>query len=133
MVTERDVREDVRDVRLLRYAFRVVTVVIWNDTVFGLIFGLSSHGGFGGGFGDDDAASARRVGGRSVSDRRPDAPTAASCPGRARSVPAAAPRAMCHHHALSGKKVFRLFSLLNIHNMIRFLLGSYYGLNIHLE
>ena len=44
----------------------------------------------------------RRVGGRSVSDRRPDAPTAASCPRWVRPVPAAAPRATFPHHALSG-------------------------------
>ena len=51
-----------------------------------------------------------RDGGRSVSDPRPDAPTAAPCPRRVRPVQRAVPRTMRHHRMVTRKKAFRLFS-----------------------
>ena len=48
-------------------------------------------------------------GGRSVSDPRPDAPTAEPRPRRVRPVQRAVPRATRHHHVVARKKVFRLF------------------------
>ena len=52
-----------------------------------------------------------RDGGRSVSDRRPEDPTAAAVPRPVRPGQSAGPQATFHHRALSGKKSFDFFRL----------------------
>ena len=50
-----------------------------------------------------------RVGGRSVSDRRPESLAGATCPRRGQPLSSAGPWATIHHRALTGKKPFGFF------------------------